>query len=56
MIRSMTRARVATAAPPEREQSFRSGGGSTGGLCWVRSVQSWARAPRSTIRGLIARL
>ena len=29
-IRSMTRARVATAAPPEREQSF--GGG---GICWV---------------------
>ena len=30
-IRSMTRAGVATATPPEREQSF--GGG--GGACWV---------------------
>ena len=29
-IRSMTRARVATAAPPEREQSFGGGGGFTG--------------------------
>ena len=36
-IRSMTRARVATAAPPEREQSF--GGG---GICWVRFARSWA--------------
>ena len=28
-IRSMTRAGVATAAPPEREQSFGGGGGGT---------------------------
>ena len=38
-IRSMTRTRVATAAPPERKQSF--GGGGGGGTCWVRSVRSW---------------
>ena len=31
-IRSMTRARVATAAPPEREQSFGGGGGGGGDL------------------------
>ena len=36
-IRSMTRARVATATPPKREQSF--GGG---GICWVRYVRNWA--------------
>ena len=29
-IQSMTKARVATAAPPEREQSFRAGGGLAG--------------------------
>ena len=40
-IRSMTRARVATAAPSEREQSF-GGGGGQGGTCWVRSARSWA--------------
>ena len=32
-IRSMTRARVATAAPPEREQSFGGGGGLLGFIC-----------------------
>ena len=31
-IRSMTRARVATAAPPEREQSFGGGGGGLAGF------------------------
>ena len=62
-IRSMTRARVATTAPPEREQSFGGGGGFAGfdlpgvGCSWLTQEQTVRMncRPRLTRRWLLIR-